>query len=248
MEIIDVKEQNKKEKDTFDIAFVGAMAIHKGSRILQELIRKCNDSKIRIHLFGKSEEQSLRKSKGNYIFHGPYNRGELPQLLVDNNIDLVCMFTIWPETYSYTLTESYMAKIPVLSFEIGAVGDRIKKDKLGWTIKLSEKDIIIDKIKEIMNDKEKYNNIKNNFKNYKFKTIKEMQEYYINIYNSISQDKNNKYVNIYDLKELTRKAMEIDFMQYQASYGHVIHRYEKLRNTKLWKVAKKVKAKLRNSN
>ena len=248
VEIIDVKEQNKKEKDTFDIAFVGAMAIHKGSRILQELIRKCNDSKIRIHLFGKSEEQSLRKSKGNYIFHGPYNRGELPQLLVDNNIDLVCMFTIWPETYSYTLTESYMAKIPVLSFEIGAVGDRIKKDKLGWTIKLSEKDIIIDKIKEIMNDKEKYNNIKNNFKNYKFKTIKEMQEYYINIYNSISQDKNNKYVNIYDLKELTRKAMEIDFMQYQASYGHVIHRYEKLRNTKLWKVAKKVKAKLRNSN
>ena len=110
------------------------MAIHKGSNILKELVKQNHNSKLKIHLFGKSEIQELTKSKANYINHGPYTRGELPQLLVENNIDLVCIFTQWPETYSYTLTESYMAHIPVLTFNIGAIGDRVQKDNLGWIL------------------------------------------------------------------------------------------------------------------
>ena len=124
------KKEKEKSKNTFDIAFVGAMAIHKGSNILKELIKKNTDKNIRIHLFGKANEKDLEKSKSNYINHGAYKRGELPQLLIDNDIDLVCIFATWPETYSYTLTECYMAKIPVITFDIGAVGDRVKKDKL----------------------------------------------------------------------------------------------------------------------
>ena len=124
------KKEKEKSKNTFDIAFVGAMAIHKGSNILKELIKKNTDKNIRIHLFGKANEKDLEKSKSNYINHRAYKRGELPQLLIDNDIDLVCIFATWPETYSYTLTECYMAKIPVITFDIGAVGDRVKKDKL----------------------------------------------------------------------------------------------------------------------
>ena len=134
VEVINVKEHAKNKKETFDIAFVGAMAIHKGSNILKELVKQNHNSKLKIHLFGKSEIQELTKSKANYINHGPYTRGELPQLLVENNIDLVCIFTQWPETYSYTLTESYMAHIPVLTFNIGAIGDRVQKDNLGWIL------------------------------------------------------------------------------------------------------------------
>ena len=125
--IIQTKKAERKSKE-FNVAFVGAMAIHKGSNILKDLIRKNNNVNIKIHLFGKSEDRELCKNKSNYIFHGQYTRGELPQLLVDNDIDLVCIFATWPETYSYTLTESYMAKVPVLTFDIGAVGDRVKKD------------------------------------------------------------------------------------------------------------------------
>lgn len=128
-----VKIKKKKEnvnKNTFDVAFVGAMAIHKGSNILKEIIKKNKDKNIRIHLFGRANEKELGKSKGNYINHGAYKRGELPQLLVDNNIDLVFISTIVPETYCYTLTECYMAEVPILAFDIGAVGDRVVKDNL----------------------------------------------------------------------------------------------------------------------
>lgn len=130
VEVAQIEEKEKTEKATFDIAFVGAMEKHKGSDILKELIAKNNKYNIRIHLFGKTFDEELKNETENYINHGPYKRGELPQLLVDNQIDLVCMFTIWPETYSYTLTETYMAHIPVLAYDIGAVAERLRKDNL----------------------------------------------------------------------------------------------------------------------
>ncbi|MEI3394911.1 MAG: glycosyltransferase [Clostridia bacterium] len=246
VEVINVKEHENNKKETFDIAFVGAMAIHKGSNILKELVKQNHNSKLKIHLFGKSEIPELTKNKANYINHGPYTRGELPKLLVENNIDLVCIFTQWPETYSYTLTESYMAQIPVLTFDIGAIGDRVQKDNLGWILPFpSDIKTIINKIQEIMENKDEYKNKKNNFKNYKFKELKEMQKYYEELYKNIEIQNTTKYADIYSFMDYRTKTKEIDFNQYQALYGHVVYKYEKMRSLKVWKIAKKIKAKLK---
>ena len=221
------------------------MAIHKGSNILKSLVNKNTDSNIKIHLFGKSEDKALAQSKNNYINHGPYTRGELPQLLVDNDIDLVCMFTTWPETYSYTLTESYMAGVPVLTFDLGAVGDRVKKDDLGWTIKFNTDSAkILDKIKEISKNKEEYNKKKNNFKNYKFKKLEDMQKYYDELYNKIEIKDKDRVANIYNFMDYRAKTKEYEFNQYQSLYGHVVYKYEKMRASSIWKIAKKIKSKL----
>lgn len=242
VEVIPVEEKARQEKSTFDIAFVGAMAIHKGSMILQELIKKSSHTNIKIHLFGKANDAFLSKSKVNYSNHGPYKRGELPQLLVNHQIDLVCIFAPWPETYSYTLTESYMAKVPILTFDIGAVGDRVKKDKLGWVISLENSEKILEKIKEISNNKEEYEQIKANFEKYQFKTTQEMQQYYEKLYQTI-QGKESIGNSIYPLLTYKEKNQALEFQQYQANYGHVVHRYEMLRKSKLWKIAKKIKNK-----
>ena len=54
-----------------------------------------------------------------------------------------------------------MAHIPVLTFDIGAVGDRVKKDELGWTIKFDNNSSkILEKIVEISNNIEEYKNKK----------------------------------------------------------------------------------------
>ena len=220
------------------------MAPHKGSNILKELIEKNKDNAIKIHLIGKSEDKKLNNNTSNYINHGKYKRGELPKLLVENNIDLVCIFATWPETYSYTLTETYMAKVPVLTFDIGAVGDRVKKDKLGWVIPFDEKvDKILEKIQDIRNNRKEYNKIKNNFENYKYKTTEQMQEEYKKMYEKV-EIKNN-LVDIKSIQQLENKSKEMDFNHYQAMYGHVVYKYEKIRSSKIWKIAKKIKAKIR---
>ena len=130
VEVLEIQEPKKTKKNTFDVAFVGAMARHKGSEILKKLVEQNTNPNLKIHLFGKTFDEILENETENYYFHGSYKRGQLPTLLKENNIDLVCMFTIWPETYSYTLTESYMAEIPVLAYDIGAIADRLKHDKL----------------------------------------------------------------------------------------------------------------------
>ena len=247
VDIITIKKKEKKAtKKTFDIAFVGAMAIHKGSNILKSLINKNTNSNIKIHLFGKANDKGLMKNRANYINHGPYKRGELPQLLVDNDIDLVCIFATWPESYSYTLTECYMAEIPVLTFNIGAVGDRVEKDGLGWIIDLNtDTSKILEKIKEISVDEEEYKKVKENFNKYKFKPIEEMQKYYEELYGEIKIEEIERIADIYMFMDYRKKAKELEFNQYQAQYGHVIHKYETMRRTKMWRIAKKVKSKLR---
>lgn len=244
VEIKEVKSKENEEKSTFDIAFVGAMAPHKGSNILKELIKQNKNSNIVIHLIGKSDDKELEPKKENYINHGPYKRGELQEKLVENNIDLVCIFATWPETYSYTLTETYMAKIPVITFDIGAVGERVKNDKLGWVIKFDEKTPkILEKIKEIRDNREKYLEIKNNFEKYKFKTIEKMQEYYNNLYSEINEK--NNYSDMYVLFDYSYKSKTLEFEQYQSTYGHLVHKYETLRKSKIWRIAKKIKSKIR---
>ena len=243
--VIETKPKERTSKE-FNIAFVGAMAIHKGSNVLKDLINKNNNSNIKIHLFGKSEDKTLTKNTANYTNHGPYTRGELPQLLINNDIDLVCIFATWPETYSYTLTESYMAGVPVLTFDIGAVGDRVKKDDLGWTIEFNTNtEKILEKIVEISNNKEKYNAKKNNFKNYKFKKLEEMQKYYEELYSKINIKEEKRVANIYKFMDYRSKTKEFEFNQYQALYGHVVYKYEKMRNTSIWRIAKKIKSKLK---
>lgn len=248
-EKVNVEFKEKQEKNTFDIAFVGAMAPHKGSNILKDLIKQNKNDNIKIHLFGKPNEKELEKAHKNYINHGKYKRGELPQLLVNNQIDLVCMFATWPETYSYTLTETYMANVPVISFKIGAVGDRIQNDNLGWTIPLNTStNEIIKKIEEISNNKKEYEKIKNNFQKYKFKLTEEMQNEYIKIYeNNFNKNYENTLVETNKVFKLQKQNVQKEYENYVNTYSHIVNKYNKIRATKMWKIAKKIKRKIKGN-
>lgn len=174
---------NIDNKKVYNVAFVGVMSIHKGGLILKELIEKTKNSNLKFHLFGKTEFKKLEKNQKNYIYHGAYKRENLPSLLKENDINLVCNFSIWAETYSYTLTEEIASGVPVLSFDIGAVGDRIKENNYGYVMDIdSNIDDIVKKINSIFNNKEEYKKIVNNVKNYKIKTVNEMIKDYQKVY------------------------------------------------------------------
>ena len=71
-----------------------------------------------------------------------------------------------------------------------------------------------------------------------------MQEEYKKMYEKV-EIKNN-LVDIKSIQQLENKSKEMDFNHYQAMYGHVVYRYERIRASKIWKLAKKVKRKLLN--
>jgi glycosyltransferase involved in cell wall biosynthesis len=191
------------KKREYNIAFVGVLAPHKGSKIFNQLRSKFANTNVKLHLFGTFINPNEVPGKKGYINHGKYNRSDLPKLLRENNIDLVCLLSVCPETYSYTLTETIAGGVPVLTFNLGALEERVSKNKLGWVIPFdSPIDKIVDKIKDILNDEASYNKVLKSIDEYEIKSIDQMAKEYDKFYKSgvIKRETNKK-----KLKRLLKK-------------------------------------------
>ena len=225
------KSFNNNQKH-FNTAFIGVIGIHKGSDILVNLSKRLYFSNIKLHLFGILPKR-LRQNK-HYINHGQYKREELTKLLHENNIDLVCLFSIWPETYSYTLTEVISCGIPVLAFDIGAIAERIKKYNLGYLLPInSDVRTIKKEIIRISKNRQEYLEKINSIKNYKIKSVDEMDQEYSEIYQKhfTNLDLKPEYIYIKNkIKELSNEHANFN-IQY----------YEQILNSLKWKVVSKIK-------
>lgn len=173
------KNSNSKP---FRVAFVGGLAPYKGSRIAYDLINSKLD--VEWHLFGNIGDHKLGGlEKHNLVKHGRYERKEITNLLVQEQIDLICIFSTWPETYSYTISEAVMAKIPVVVTDIGALGDRVRKYDCGWIIKLdSSKEEIVERIQSIKSNLKEYNEKLANINRIKLPLKSEVAQIYNTLY------------------------------------------------------------------
>ena len=184
----EIKEDFEKQKtEKKNIAFIGGINKFKGCDFLRKFIEKAADEnyKYNIHLFGTAIEEDLNESNANYTFHGTYERENIIQELEENSIDLILLLNIWPETYSYTLTEAAIANIPVLAIDYGAVSERVQKNKLGYILpkEVSFEDIE-NRIDEIFSNREAYEEILKNIDKYvqTLKTVKTMARDYEKTY------------------------------------------------------------------
>jgi len=210
-------EELKKDKvkhDKKNIAFIGGINKQKGVDILKEFVNKANSDELKfnVHMFGTTSESSLNKSSKNYTYHGLYNREDIAKLLEENDIDLVCMLSIWHETYSYTLTEAITAKVPVIALDYGAVSERVQKDNLGWIIeKDSSIEQIINKINEIFENSKQYDEVLKSINYYlnNLKSVSENANEYKEIYNKLIYNKSNfESLNKDLLKEILKRVTE----------------------------------------
>lgn len=220
-------------QDVFQIAFIGVISNHKGGNVLRKLLDRNLSNKIHFHVFGTSELPELTKNRSNYTYHGRYKRDEINQLLHKNKINLICFFQIWPETYSYTLNEAVAAGIPVLSFDIGAGAERVKKYHLGWVIDIhSSLEQIENKIETIAQNQKEYFKMVENIQKYQIKTTDEMALEYQNIY-----DSNTNQCSKMDADQL-RKIIK------KEAYSNVSSSNEQLNailNSTKWKLINKIK-------
>jgi GT2 family glycosyltransferase/glycosyltransferase involved in cell wall biosynthesis len=118
--------------DRLNVAFLGGMVPQKGSQMARAMI-PMDRTEINWFIFGDIGDTSLLEmEQDNCFFSGKYKKEELPQLMKDNQIDVVCILPTWPETFCYTVSEAWMNGIPVLGTDIGAVGERIRRTGGGW--------------------------------------------------------------------------------------------------------------------
>lgn len=164
-----------KQKKVFRVAFLGGINTAKGYRCAVDLIRKSSRD-IHWYLFGKFErEDSSLERRDNFFNIGPYRREELPDLMKKHAVDLVCVLSIWPETFCYTISESLLSGVPVLVTDIGALGERVRAIECGWAVPVqADAEAILERIKQIRKNKADYTKKREQVRKQHLRTAAEM--------------------------------------------------------------------------
>ena len=109
------------------VVVVGAIVPIKGFDVLKacaiDVIKQCLP--IEYKVMGYTKEDRALSNLGVTVT-GRYNDGEAVELLQSLEPDLVWLPSIWPETYSYTLSWALLAGFDIAAFDLGAIARRLK--------------------------------------------------------------------------------------------------------------------------
>lgn len=130
----DVKKLNKavvRNHSGVNIAFLGNMNLYsKGSQLIREMIQNNKDTDIHFFIVG-----SFDNAPKNVVVTGAYRKEELPEIFSKLSIDVVFITSIWPETFSYTTSESISTGVSVVCYDFGAPAERVSNYEKGLVLK-----------------------------------------------------------------------------------------------------------------
>jgi glycosyltransferase involved in cell wall biosynthesis len=121
------------------LALVGGVQAHKGAEIFLEVVERL-DREGRTDLawsaYGGGDPALLARLRqtGRVRVRGYYRAGSLPRLLRRDRVDLAILPSVVPESFSLVLSECRAAGVPVLAFDLGAVGERLRNEGGGLAV------------------------------------------------------------------------------------------------------------------
>jgi GT2 family glycosyltransferase len=141
------------------VAVLGAIGPVKGARRLERLVALTRQTRLPLRwvLIGYLDRQYLPIQDEDAVFtiHGPYRPAEIPALYDHYRVRLTVFPSAGPETFSYTLTESFGAGRPALVPPIGALGERVQASGGGWLMRdWEDGQAILDQISGLLSSAE----------------------------------------------------------------------------------------------
>ena len=115
-------------RDTTRVALIGAIGTHKGYRQLLDCARDARKRKLPLEfvVIGYTENDAPLLATGKVFITGRYGEGEASHLLKRESADVAWFPSVWPETWCYTLDEALEAALPIVTFDIGAIAERLR--------------------------------------------------------------------------------------------------------------------------
>lgn len=124
----------RHDENTLRIAAIGAHNKAKGGEELEKLLGFSEvDGSVEIDIYGNVDPRLgllANKTKGYY------ERESISSILSSGNYDAGIILSRWPETYCHTLSEYWMASLPVIAYNLnGAISERMLKYPFGgWLV------------------------------------------------------------------------------------------------------------------
>jgi GT2 family glycosyltransferase/glycosyltransferase involved in cell wall biosynthesis len=109
------------------VALIGAINRKKGYAVLLACARDAarRDLPLEFVVIGFTENDDALAATGRVFVTGRYAEAELPALIRREQPHLFFFPTVGPETWCYTLTSALETGLPILGFDLGAVGTRL---------------------------------------------------------------------------------------------------------------------------
>jgi GT2 family glycosyltransferase/glycosyltransferase involved in cell wall biosynthesis len=111
------------------VCVIGAIGVEKGYDILLACAREAQAQarNIRFVVVGYTIDDERLLQTGRVFVTGEYRPEALQDLVAKQQADLAWLPSIWPETWSFVLTEAWRAGLDVAAFDIGAPAERIRR-------------------------------------------------------------------------------------------------------------------------
>lgn len=118
------------------IAVVGAIGHHEGYEVIERLLEHATrvGSPVRLRVVGSTRDDIKLFRFPEVDITGRAEVGELGRRLDAYRPDFVLLPTVWPEPYSYALSEIAASGHPVVAFDWGGAAERIRASGCGVPI------------------------------------------------------------------------------------------------------------------
>ncbi|HSV68806.1 MAG TPA: glycosyltransferase [Methylibium sp.] len=113
----------------YTVAVIGAIGPHKGVDLLLACAKQSlrEALPLRFAVIGYTSRDAELEALDNVSVSGRYHADELPNLLRASGASLALFLSVWPETYSYTLSEAWRAGLLPVALDLGAPAERIRE-------------------------------------------------------------------------------------------------------------------------
>lgn len=110
------------------VAVLGGIGLHKGYETIVRVAEHAHTHglPLEIVVFGSTIDHGALRRLPNMRLTGRYALADLPALVAESGCSVALFASIWPETYSYTLSEALSLGLYPVSFDLGAPGERIR--------------------------------------------------------------------------------------------------------------------------
>ncbi len=115
------------------VAVPGALGRHKGAGDFIDLVRHCSrwEDDIAFVVIGQTDRDDDLEPYGNVALTGRYPAGTANDTLARSRCRVALFLSLFPETFSYALSEALEAGMVPVAYEFGAIGERLRSLGVG---------------------------------------------------------------------------------------------------------------------
>jgi GT2 family glycosyltransferase/glycosyltransferase involved in cell wall biosynthesis len=144
------------------IVVLGMLSVNKGLPLLDAALDRITEF-ADVHLVGALEVGELFKDRPGVRVVARYALAELNQVVSQVRPHLGMLLSIWPETFSYTLSELMHMAVPIVATRLGAFSERIIDGETGYLVEPNA-DALITRLRQIDGDRSSIERVRENLR------------------------------------------------------------------------------------